>query len=240
MEYKPEILDKINPEKVATDYAAELGHSIPAIDVAFVGTLLGKVFGVESPVYLPTWWHERDYTPDPYSAHLDTILADDGSPVRFGQKTFGAFTLKGGKYPTYNQYTGALEYLNYGDFLMPLATIVEFSREKSIVKTPTQGSSGSVKEIFGFDDWAININGIILPDGERAISQQTVTGQMYDIQRFCEIAGAIDVEGSIFFNRRISRIVLEKPTFTPIQGKPNMMQYSITATSDEDILLIEK
>lgn len=239
MAFTPQIADPINGSKIISDYKSDLGQSIPVLDVAFVGTLLGEVFGVNSPIYLPTWWNDRDYTPSVYNGlTLDDELPDDGSPMRMGQKTFGAFWLKGGKYQSFNQYTGELEHFRYSDFLMPLATIVDLEREMIVTKTPTNGASGSVKEIFGFDDWNISINGIILPDPERKGVERTVEGQMYAIQRFCEIADSIEVEGQRFANRKISRILLAKPVFKEIQGKPNMIQYSINAVSDEDILLM--
>jgi hypothetical protein len=59
------------------------------------------------------------------------------------------------------------------------------------------------------------------------------------IQKFHDIAGSIGVEGQIFADRNIVSIVTENLTFTPVQGKPNMMQYSIEAISDEDILIID-
>jgi len=62
---------------------------------------------------------------------------------------------------------------------------------------------------------------------------------MEAIQLFHEIAGSIEVEGQLFAQRNISRIVTESLKFTPVQGKPNMMQYSIEAVSDGDFLLTE-
>ena len=237
------------------DYQADLERMIPTIDVAFVGKLLGDVFGVQSPVYLPTWWKGRDYQveaysgvktdilsnqPDDYTIALNDDIVDDDSPVRFGNKTFGYFWLSGGKnLPNYNQYSGKLEKRNYSRFLMPLATIVEFNRDKEVIKTPTIGSGGTVKEIYGFDDWNITINGIILPDAERKGIEKTVEGQKEILQHFFEIAGSLDVDGQLFYNRNITRIVMEKLTFSPIQGKPNMMPFTIQACSDVDFLLTD-
>jgi hypothetical protein len=235
------LTQNINPNKVANDYKVELDRLVPTIDVAFVGNLLSSIFGVESPVYLPTWWEGRDYIPGAYSGvTLKNDTPDDGSPMRMGNKTFGSFWLKGGKYRSYNQYTGLLEQLDYPDFLMPLATLVDFNRPKAMTKTPCIGSSGTVKEIFGFEDWAISIKGIILPDKERAGSTfQTVEGQMEALQKFFEIADGVTVDGKLFANRNINKIVLESLVFNPVQGKPKLMTYAIEATSDEDILLMQ-
>jgi hypothetical protein len=231
--------DNVNPDKLATDYKGQLEQMVPTIDVAFVGSLLSDVFGIESPIYLPTWWQGRDYDPGDYSGiALKDAMPDDGSPYRMGNKTFGAFWLKGGKYRSYNQFTGAIETMGYSDFLMPLATLVDFSRQKAMTTTPVIGGTGTVKEIFGFEDWKISIKGIILPDNARnGVTNKTVEGQKQFLQKYFEIADSIEVDGQIFANRNITRITLENLTFNPQQGRPNMMPFTIEATSDEDILI---
>jgi hypothetical protein len=237
MEYKPSILDQR-----------------PPIDTGYVSRLLSDVFGVESPVFVP-WFLERTYKAPPYtdvkegnpatglaqtySTELKPVAADyDGAPVRFGQKTFGAFWLLGGIYKTWD-YQGNLIDIELTDFLMPLATLVEFTRAKTVTKTPTLGGIGTVKEIYGFEDWSISINGIILPDTLNPLTQQTVDEQMKALQLFHELAGSIDVSGQLFAERNITRLVTESLKFSPVQGRPGMMQYSIEAVSDNDLLLAE-
>lgn len=236
-EYKPSILDQR-----------------PPIDTGYVSKLLSDVFGVESPVYVP-WFLERTYKalpyPDvkegnpanglaqPYTTELKPVAADyDGAPVRYGQKTFGAFWFLGGSYKTWD-YKGNLIDIELNDFLMPLASLVEITRAKTVTKTPTLGGVGTVKEIYGFEDWNISISGIILPDDLNPLTQQTVAEQMEAMQLFHEIAGCIDVQGQLFAQRNISRIVTESLKFSPVQGRPNMMQYSIEAVSDGDLILTE-
>lgn len=238
MTYKPSILDQR-----------------PPIDTGYVSKLLSDVFGVESPVYVP-WFLERTYKALPYPdvkegspanglaqpyPNVEVLNRDveyDDAPVRYGQKTFGAFWLLGGMYKTWD-YKGNLVDIELNDFLMPLATLVEFSRAKTVTKTPTLGGIGSVKEIYGFDDWSISISGIILPDNLNPLTQQTVAEQMKEMQLFHELAGSIDVTGQLFAQYHISRIVTESLKFSPVQGRPNMMQYNIEAVSDNDLLLTE-
>lgn len=237
MTYKPSILDQR-----------------PPIDTGYVSRLLSDVFGVESPVYVP-WFLERTYKAlpytevkegspanglaQPYTTELKPVDAEyDGAPVRYGQKTFGAFWLLGGIYKTWD-YKGNLIDIEISDFLMPLATLVEFTRAKTVTKTPTLGGIGTVKEIYGFEDWSISINGIILPDNLNPLTQQTVDEQMKALQLFHELAGSIDVAGQLFAERNITRIVTESLKFSPVQGRPGMMQYSIEAVSDNDLLLAE-
>jgi len=238
MTYKPSILDQR-----------------PSIDTGYVSKLLSDVFGVESPVYVP-WFLERTYKSLPYTDVKEGALPSgmaspytnvevlsqtvdyENAPVRFGQKTFGSFIFQGTKYKIWD-YKGMLIPVEMRDLLMPLATMVEFSRPKTVVKTTTTGGIGSVKEIYGLDDWSISISGIILPDALNPLNQQTVVEQMEAIQLFHEIAGSIEVKGQLFAQRNITRIVTESLKFSPVQGRPNMMQYSIEAVSDGDFLLTE-
>jgi hypothetical protein len=214
-------------ENVANDYKVDMKKHKSSIDISFIRKLLYDVFGEDDLVYTPTW-------------KVDTIDNDpeyNNAPVRLGNKVFGTFWISEGTYETY-EFDGSLKKYKYSQFLMPVATIVNFSRQKSIVKTSTIGGLGSVKEIYSLDDWKIEIKGIILPDKNNPPAFQSVQGQMDALQKYHEIAGSIAVEGQIFGDRNIVRITTEKLSFTPIKGKPNMMEYSIEAVSDEDILMI--
>lgn len=124
----------------------------------------------------------------------------------------------------------------FQEFEFPIATLVDFSRPKNIVKSATIGGKGTVKEIMGLGDWEINIRGLLVNDDSRT-AQKTAKQQQYALDRLNEIAGAIKVRGKIFEERYISHIVLETPSFTPVQGKPGLVQYEIKAYSDESFLL---
>jgi len=189
---------------------------------------------------MPNWFIHPTYKSLPFTdvALSDTDPEYDDAPVRLGQKTFGAFWLKGGKYNMW-QMDGTLKKGSMSDFLMPLATLVDFSRQKVVTKLPTLGGTGSRKQIYSLDDWNVSIKGIIIPDPDNKPAFRTVEGQMYAIQRYHEIAGSIEVEGQIFAKRNITRIVTESLTFSPVQGFPNMLQYSIDAVSDEDLLITD-
>lgn len=237
-EYKPSILD-----------------TRPNIDTGYISKLLTDVFGVQSPVYVP-WFHERDYHALPFTdvkegtapggvalpysnVEVKSQDAEDrDAPVRFGQKVFGYFSFNGGLYKTWD-YKGNPVDIQLGDLLMPLASLIEFTRQKTVMKTPTLGGLGTVKEIYGFEDWNISITGIILPDNLNKVGHQTVSEQITAIQLFHDVAGPIDVSGPMFSQRNITRIVTESLKFSPVQGRPNMVQYSIDAISDSDLLLTD-
>jgi hypothetical protein len=211
-----------------------------SIDVSFVSGLLQDVFGVFTPVFTPELNEKQIQAAAFPNVEIEAAAPEyDNAPVRFGQKTWGAFWFKGGGiYNTWN-HKGKLESVKVSDFLMPLASLVKFRRDKVITKTPVVGGTGSVKEVYGLEDWSISISGVIIPDQYNPNSQQTVEEQMEIIQQYNEIAGSIEVDGQIFAKRDISRIVIESLVFSPIQGRPNMMQYTIQAISDDDILLTE-
>ena len=222
-----------------TDFKGNINILPRSIDVSFVSGLIQDVFGINTPKFEPRL-HERS---DQIYAFSGVELDDpgpeyDNAPVRYGQPTWGAFWLIPGdeSYKIWN-YEGKLVDAPLFRFLMPLATLVDFRRDKVINKTPVVGGTGSVKEIYSLDDWNIGINGIILPDKQNPFVQQTVEEQMEILQLYSEVAGSINVDGQIFARRNISRIVIENLTFSPLQGRPNMMQYTIDAISDGDILL---
>ena len=211
-----------------------------SIDVSFVSGLLQDVFGVFTPAFHPELEEKQIQAAAFPNVEIEAAAPEyDDAPVRFGQKTWGAFWFKGnGIYNMWN-HKGILKPVEMPDFLMPLASLIEFRRDKVIKKTPVVGGTGSVKEVYGLEDWSINISGVIIPDQYNPNSQQTVEEQMETMQQYNEIAGSIVVKGQIFAQRNISRIVIESLVFSPIQGRPNMMQYTIQAISDDDILLTE-
>jgi hypothetical protein len=86
-----------------------------AIDVSFISGLLQDVFGVSTPVFTP----ELNEKPTQATAfpNVEIEVASpeyDNAPVRFGQKTWGAFWFKGGRYLTFGQ-NGRLSEEQYSD-----------------------------------------------------------------------------------------------------------------------------
>ena len=157
---------------------------------------------------------------------------------QFGTPVIGSFWAVNGDLP-YKVYDndGRLIDREFTDFEFPVATIVDFSRPKNITKTPTIGSGGTVKEIFGSDDWKINIRGICIDDSSRTM-QKTAKQQQYALIRMFDIAGSIKIKGKIFEEKYISRIAIERLDITPVQGKPGLTQYEMECSSDEDFLIM--
>jgi hypothetical protein len=63
-------------------------------------------------------------------------------------------------YKIYNDF-GDIVTDSYEDFALPAATLVNFRRAKIISKTKASAVASSVKEIFAFDDWKIDIRGFV-------------------------------------------------------------------------------
>lgn len=218
------------------DYKANRSNPRP-IDISYVNVLLGDAFGLPSlpyPVVDERLLPNYQVTPV-FNVQTEAAAEEyDNAPVRFGEKTWGAFWFKmDDESCKLWDDNGELFDIKLAKILMPLASLISFSRPKKITE-----ENGTI-EISQMDKWSINIQGIIINDKYNAYGYQTVKEQQEAIQEFHEVAGAIGVEGPIFSNRRISRIVTKDLKFDPIQGKPGMVQYSIEAVSDEDFLLIE-
>jgi len=203
------------------------------IDTAI--NLLGEVFGV-AVYHIPGT--EKSSVDAVYNVSIENIVAYDRMS-QFGTPVVGTFWAIPGDVP-YKVYSvdGKLVDKDFTEFEFPVATIVDFSRNKNITKTPTIGSGGTVKEIFGFDDWKINIRGLLLDDYSR-VGQKSAKQQQYFLIRMHEIAGSIKVKGRIFEEKYISRIAIESLSISPVQGKPGLIQYEMQCSSDEDFLISE-
>lgn len=198
-----------------------------------IHTLFEKAFGIQN-AYIPGAVEIKAFNP----AHLTNIekyrhirrISQMGTPVMF------PFTLKGGSYPIYNK-DGILEKVNCHDFLMPTATMVDFRRPMIVTDTAVLGGKGTVKEVFGFEDWRIRIRGICFNDSSR-LRQPFAYEQQKALIRRAQIAGSIPVVGELFNDKSIYAIVLKDISFRQLQGSVNMLPFEISAVSDNPIELV--
>ncbi|MBV7268369.1 DUF6046 domain-containing protein [Winogradskyella luteola] len=148
-----------------------------------------------------------------------------GTPIMFPVKFIGQ------QYQFYNQ-SGELENKSLKDFDLPPTTVVDFRRAKNITKTNVLGDNGTVKEIYGFDDWQIRIRGLCL---------DTPTEKAYDLQnellKWEAVVNSIEVDGDLFIDKNIYRIAIEEIDFRQPQGRHNVIPFEITASSDQPIEL---
>ncbi|WP_166964601.1 DUF6046 domain-containing protein [Yeosuana marina] len=149
-----------------------------------------------------------------------------GTPVMFPMK------FKGGSYQYYKP-SGVLDQKRLNDFELPHASVADFRRAKNITKTNVLGSNGTVKEIYGFDDWQIRIRGLCLDTPNLSAYEQHK-----QLLKWEEIADSIEVIGALFKDKSIYRLTIEDFDFKQPQGKQNVIPFEITASSDEPLELV--
>lgn len=197
-----------------------------------VSQLFKAAFGINSPIFITTPLSKRepaflDYKgitvlPDYYKAEATSWM---GTPI------IGLLKFKGGTYKIYRD-KGEVSDIEYQDFTLPPATLFSFRRAKNITKTNLLGNNGTVKEIFGFDDWVIDVKGL-------AVDTPTMSAQdqLNTLKEWEELASAINVSGKMFTRKKIAAVVIDDYKEESIQGTPGVIPFSMTLTSDESILL---
>jgi hypothetical protein len=123
------------------------------------------------------------------------------------------------------------------DFRLPITSLVSFRRDKIMGVTRINGGKGTVKEIYGFDDWQITINGFLIPDASQPQGLKTPLAQEKELIKWDNCASSIAVFGELFTAGRIKNITIKGISFEPMRGKPNIRTFTITAISDSPIEL---
>lgn len=131
---------------------------------------------------------------------------------------------------------GKLTKKRYDDFELPVATLVSIARRKKIIETPV--STGTVKELFGFNEWDININGFCLPDPNQPQKLTTPQQQIDMLRKWEQIADSIRLKGSLAIHPDIHNIVIKDFNTWELKGMPDMIPFSIKAISDRPVELI--
>lgn len=196
-----------------------------------IGALFTEVFGISSPIYLPWGRTLQDYDPGQYTG-VTTIPDTEAETYSWmGTPVIGTFIFDGNKqYSTYKP-DGSRGTLNLASFPLPYATLVDFTRTMNCSKTKVLGMHGSVKEIYGLDDWKINIRGFCIADKSRS-GYKTVTEQVNALLKFSNVTEAIGVTGKIFNDKEIYSIIIESLSFNPLQGNSSVVPFTIEAVSD--------
>lgn len=200
-----------------------------------IANLFAEVFGISSPIYLP-WGRELpDFTAGGYK-DIQTVSREEAERKSWmGTPVLDSFLLDGAIYKRYTDQ-GELVDFSMADFVMPAATVVDFSREMNVSKTKLLGAGGTVKEIYGLNDWNINIRGFCLNDKSRE-AQKTAKEQAQALILWRQIADSINVTGDLFKDKAIFALVMENFQLSPVQGHEDMYSFSIQAVSDNPIEL---
>jgi hypothetical protein len=156
-----------------------------------------------------------------YATKLSALGTPMIVPIRF----------KGKGYQVFNDF-GEVVSDTYADFDLPAATLVNFRRAKTISKTKASAAKGTVKELFGFDDWKIDVRGFCLADTSHATAK-TAREQKIILNEWDAIVDSIQVVSELFDDFDISHLVIEEIQFHQLKGKPGVIPFSLKCSSDE-------
>lgn len=200
-----------------------------------ITNLFAEVFGISSPIFIPYGRKLPDFMPEGYKDFQ--VLKPEEAAIKswMGTPVLDSFAFSSGTYRRFD-VKGNLSDIEMGDFVVPYATIVEFNRQMNMTKTKVMGSFGTVKEIYGLDDWNISIRGFCLTDKSRT-GQKTAEEQAHALVMWSQLVDSIEVSGDLFVQKAIYALVMEDFQLAPVQGKPDVYSYTISAVSDKSIEL---
>lgn len=200
----------------------------------WAGSVIGEIFGIAPPVYLP-WGKTASFPAPEYPGMRIADTEDSGEQSAFGLPVLGTVTFDGGKYKMFDRYSGKVTEVTYGKYTLPYSCIVDFSREANIITTAVMGNTGTVKELYGLGDWEITVRGIAAnrTDGPGNSAHE----QIRKLVAWADINDAIGVTGEIFAEKNIYRIVMKSIDIRPLEGKYNVIPFQIEAVSDEPLEL---
>ena len=154
-----------------------------------------------------------------------------GTPILF------PMTLKGKKYKVFN-YDGNIELDDYADFELPVVSLATFRRAKIIAETKALAANGTVKEMYGFSDWQIDIKGLCLPDPAQPQKLTTAADQKWMLAKYERAVDSIRVSGVLFKDLEINNIVIKELSFSQLKGKPKVIPFTMRCSSDEPLELV--
>ncbi|TWP30508.1 hypothetical protein ETU08_01750 [Apibacter muscae] len=202
----------------------------------YVSKALQKLFGYNLPIYFPYRLNKQ------LPAEIifpDVTLKEEEEILKLsylGTPIVAPTTFKAGEYRKYKA-NGELTSISLPDFQLPLVTLIEFRRAKNIIKTDMLGANGTVKEIYGMDDWVISFRGYAMDEPNKKAQDQ-----IENLLKFEELADSIEVDGILFTSKNIHRLAIESIELGQLEAEPGTIPFTITASSDEalELVLTEK
>ncbi len=196
-----------------------------------IPALFQMAFGLQPPYQVNTERKGND-TAIHYQVGIKEVAPNEaerlskmGTPIVFPVK------FESGNYQFYNK-NSQIEKRNVSDFWFPPATMVDFSRAKNITKTNVIGGSGTVKEIYGLDDWSIRIRTLCIADelSEREYERRII--------EWANVVESIPVVGDLFTKKDIFNIVIESIDIQSLEGMPKVIPIELNCVSDEPFEII--
>lgn len=199
---------------------------------AVLGQLFKAAFGT-IPVYLTLPIGKK--TPPDLSGYnpkvMESLYEEYERKSIYGTPIVFPILFKGDEYEVYDK-KGQIIKRKYEDFWLPAATMVDFNRPKNIIKTNVLGGNGTVKEIYGFDDWVVRLR-ILCIDGD-------LKAREYEdkLIEFSKIIQPIAVQGFLFTKKEINSIVIEEIDIRSVTGSPNVIPIELSCISDEAVEIL--
>lgn len=216
-----------------------------------ISQLFDLAFGIKSPIFIPYGVKAKQETisvtlpgtkANEASATyiVDGISTENTGTVKSwtGNEVLYPITFEAGIYKKYD-HNGKLLDVRLADFILPFATLAEFTRSKNIIQTEITGNTGTVKELISFSDWNIRIRGICLTDNARN-AFKSFQEQKEQLIKWEEIASEIKVNGDQFRELGINYLVIESISFPAMEGRPNAVAFELVCKSDEPLELTIK
>lgn len=154
--------------------------------------------------------------------------------TKYGQDGFYPIWL-GGEKMKYFDAAGKLKYKEFEKLLLPLAVLVDQDTGKEIVKTPINGGQGTVKELYALNDWNFRVRGLLIDEGKAGRSAIELKHKLIALQQF---ADSIPVEGLLFDELEVDRVVLNNISFRQLEGKPWVIGFDMQLESDYSLELV--
>lgn len=123
----------------------------------------------------------------------------------------------------------------YEKCVLPAAIQIKASRKKIIQRTEIVGRRGAVVEIISTDDWDIEINGII-STGSMAETPY-INPNVYPHEEVRALANLMQIDSDIeiiadkLTDMGIHRVVIDSIDFSPVEGFPYLVSFSIKMVS---------
>jgi hypothetical protein len=195
--------------------------------------LFKTAFGINSPIFITEPLSKQQNQSFDFKGIgiIEDYYTKDATSW-MGTPIIGLLKFNGGFYNKYNQI-GEIVPKQFPDFTLPPATLFSFRRSKNVIKTNILGGNGTIKEVFGFDDWIIDVKGLAVDTPNSSARKQ-----IEELLNWEDLADQISISGDLFSKKDISAVVIEDFKQESIQGNPTVIPFSMTLISDQDIVLI--
>ena len=203
-----------------------------------LGSALSLLYSVAAPVSYPGVADAAQQENAEISYAGIEVIPDEERPLsHLGTPIFYPITFGEGTYNRYD-HSGKVEQVSLPALRLPISTVVEMSRGKVITKTPVVAGIASVKEFYANEDWQMRVSGILFDEPNQPNGATTLEVMQERMLEWFDLADAIEIEGDLFHQRGIYRVVIKSYSFNQIPGYPRKHGFQFECESDDPLELI--